>query len=329
MGSKSAYPAGWNARPVLVSTSSLTSDGTNQLMHAQPPVPSGLGLAASTGQGTGASLLQAALKRSYSTIHLEIKEEAAQHPGEKVDPFTVAETFRHYVVEGHWIDKFDKRHRTKNTEYIHKYKAYYVHAMRDTIKAAAARFNLPAVLLAGTVYNEVGGADLVKPYVHAFWELVSFSDRADRISLGPTSLQPRRALDALGYDPATVDSSLKKEVLESLINNHAFAIFVCAKHLSDLRDVFFADKGAGNLVDDQIAVLGERYNQGPDQSDETFAKDLSYGKRIIGRKEKLTKLLTDTPVSEPDWSEPLKNALRRIGEDLNRAARDGFPFPGP
>ena len=94
------------------------------------------------------------------------------------------------------------------------------------------------------------------------------------------------------------------------------------------RSRFPPARGLGNLADDEIVVLGERYNQGPVKSDETLAKDLSYGKRIVGRKEKLAKLLTDTPVSEPDWSAPLKNAVRRIGEDLDRAARDGFPFPG-
>ena len=61
---------------------------------------------------------------------------------------------------------------------------------------------------------------------------------------------------ALGYDPATVDKAIRKEVVESLIDNPAFAIYVCAKHLGDLRDQFFAHEGAGDLTSDNLTVLG-------------------------------------------------------------------------
>ena len=242
--SKSAYPAGWHDRPGPVLSSSLTADGTNPLMAGNVPEPSGLTL------GT----IGAAQAHGQSLLHLEILQAAAQHPGERVDSFTAAETFRYYVLDRN-IDG-SVRKSSKNKEYIHKYKSYYVHGMRDPIKAAAARFDIPAVLLAGTVYNEVGGADMIKPYVHWFRDLLPGSDAADRTSLGPTSLQPRRALASLGYDPSHVDSSIKKEVVQSLIHNDAFAIFVCAKHLSDLRDLFFARQGASDLTDDDLVVLG-------------------------------------------------------------------------
>jgi hypothetical protein len=173
--------------------------------------------------------------------------------------------------------------------------------MRDTIKSSASRFNIPAVLVAGTLYNEVGGSDLIKPYVHLLRELLSGAEAADRTSLGPTSLQPRRALQALGYDPAKVDHAVKRDVVQSLIENRAFAIFVTAKHLSDLRDLFYPSQVADDLSDDELIMLGTRYNQGPDVSNETVRKDTSYGRTIIGRKAVLAKLLTDTPVAEPDW----------------------------
>jgi hypothetical protein len=300
--SKSAYPAGWHDRPGPVLGSSLTADGTNPLMSGNAPEPSGLAVGA----------IQGTLADGHSLLHLEILQAAAQHPGERVDSFTVAETFRYYILDRN-IDG-SVRKSSKNKEYIHKYKSYYVHAMRDPIKAAAARFDLPAVLLAGTVYNEVGGADMVKPYVYVLRDLFAGSEAADRTSLGPTSLQPRRALAALGYNPANVDISIKKDVVQSLIHNDAFAIFVCAKHLSDLRDLFFPKKDSGDLVDDDLVVLGARYDFGPDQSEETVRNDLSYGRHIVGRKELLAKLLTDAPVKEPDWSEPLKNAVKSLGK---------------
>jgi hypothetical protein len=239
-------------------------------------------------------------------------EEAARHPGEAVNSFAAAETFRYYILDRNIIGSVRKG--AGNKEYIHKYKAYFVHAMRDTIKSAANRFNLPAVLLAGTVYNEVGGSDMVKPYVHLLRDLLSGSEAADRTSLGPTSLQPRRALEALGYDPAKVDASVKRDVVESLIHDRAFAIFVTAKHLSDMRDQFYPAESAADLGDEDLIMLGARYNQGPDASDETVRKDLSYGRTIIRRKDVLAKLLSDTPVKEPDWSEPLKNAVKNLGK---------------
>jgi hypothetical protein len=302
--SKSAYPTGWHDRPGPGVSSSLTTDGTNALMCGQSPVPSGLGIGPDRG----------ALAHGRSPLHVEVLQEAARHPGEAVNPFTAAESFRYYILDRNIVGSVRKSAGHK--EYIHKYKAYYVHAMRDTIKAAASRFNLPAVLVAGTVYNEVGGTDLVKPYVHLLRDLLSGSEAADRTSIGPTSLQPRRALAALGYDPAKVDPSLKADVVQSLIHNHAFAIFVSAKHLSDLRDLFFPAQGTSDLGNDDLMMLGARYNHGPDASDETVRKDLSYGRRIVARQQVLAKLLTDTPVSEPDWSEPLKNTVKRLGDVL-------------
>jgi hypothetical protein len=290
MGSfKTAYPAGWHDRPGPGGGPSLGVDGTNALMSGQSPTPTGLGVGTDRG----------ALAHGRTPLHVELLREAAGHPGESVDPFSVAETFRYYILDRNVIGSVRKGPEHK--EYIHKYKAYYVHAMRDPIKTAAGRFGLPAFLVAGTVYNEVGGSDLIKPYVNLIRDLLSGSEAADRTSVGPTSLQPRRALSSLGYDPATVDPAIKRDVVQSLIHDHAFAIFVCAKHLSDLRDRFFPGHGAEDLGEDDLAILGSRYNIGPDASDETVRNDSSYGRRIVGRKEALSKLLTDTPVREPDW----------------------------
>jgi hypothetical protein len=287
--SKSAYPSGWHDRPGPDNGSSLTSDGTNALIASQSPVPSGLGIGPDRG----------ALAHGRSPLHVELLQEAARHPGEAVNSFSAAESFRYYIMDRNIVGSVRKS--TGHKEFIHKYKAYFVHAMRDTIKSSASRFTVPAILIAGTVYNEVGGSDMIKPYVHLLRDLFSGSEAADRTSLGPTSLQPRRALEALGYDPAKVDPAVKRDVVQSLVENRAFAIFVTAKHLSDLRDLFYPSQAADDLSDDDLIMLGARYNQGPDAPSETVRKDLSYGRTIIGRKAVLAKLLTDTPVTEPDW----------------------------
>lgn len=296
--SRSAYPAGWQDRPGPAPGPGLRADGTNYLMQGQTPIPSGLGIGPDRG----------ALVNGRTALHVELLQQAARHPGEVVNPFTVAATFRHYILDRTIIGSVRKS--SAHEEYIHKYKTHYVHAMRDPIKASASRFNLPPVLLAGTIYNEVGGADMIKPYVELLRRVISGPEAADRTSIGPTSLQPRRALAALGYDPAKVDQSLRIDVIESLIHNPPFAIFVTAKHLSDLRDLFFPAHGADEFGDDDLVLLGSRYDYGPDASDETVRKDLSYSRHIVGRKQVLARLLSDVPASEPDWSEPLKNAFK-------------------
>jgi hypothetical protein len=235
-------------------------------------------------------------------LHVQLLAEAARHRGEPINPFSVAETFRYYILDRNIVGSV--RRSPEGKEYIHRYKASYVHAMRDPIKAAAGRFGLPAVLLAGVVYNEVGGSDLIKPYVAVMRDLLSGREAADRTSVGPTSLQPRRALAALGYDPSAVDPMIRVDVVDALIRDPAFAIFVAAAHLGELRDRFFPDARAEDIDGDALVMLGARYNHGPDVSEEAVRKDLSYGSRIAGRKAALAGLLGDAPVAEPGRKGP-------------------------
>jgi hypothetical protein len=298
MQSRSAYPESFHVRLVPCLGSSLMSDGTNQLMKTGPPVPSGLRSAALmiTSQGGGVFFLGVDPKRSHTLVHLEIKYEAALHPGNKVDRFTVAETFRQYVSTAHWINGTAGNERTKTTEYNQKYKSYYVQAMCETIKAAAARFNLPAVLLAGVIYDQVDAADTVKQSFQFWWEPITGSATADRTSVRSTSLQPRDALAALGYDPEWVDPFIKKEVLESLSRDPAFAIYVRAKNL---RDTFFAAKGVAGPVDGDMVTVGARSGHSPRAPGEMPKKDPQYGKTGIERRAWLAQLLSCVPVLRP------------------------------
>jgi hypothetical protein len=208
----------------------------------------------------------------------------------------VAETFRQYVSTAHWINGTAGNERTKTTEYNQKYKSYYVQAMCETIKAAAARFNLPAVLLAGVIYDQVDAADTVKQSFQFWWEPITGSATADRTSVRSTSLQPRDALAALGYDPEWVDPFIKKEVLESLSRDPAFAIYVRAKNL---RDTFFAAKGVAEPVDGDMVTVGARSGHSPRAPGEMPKKDPQYGKTGIERRAWLAQLLSCVPVLRP------------------------------
>ena len=332
MGSKSPKPTGSDYSPQRPEghPTSLRGDGTNQLIHGQPPGHTGkYRMAQATNNSTTARPADAAqIKSPYSAIHQEIKTLATAHPGEKVDAFGAGETFRHYVLEGHAIDKIVKSHQTKSAEYIHQYKAYFVHGLRDPIKIAAGRFDLPPVLLAGTVYNEVGGSDYIKPAVFQARKWIPHTGSADETSLGPTSIQVRNAVATLGYNPTTVDPKVKADIVDTLIHDNAFAIFTTAKLLGDLRTRYFPSKGADDLSTEELEVVAARYNRGTRQSPEEILQTLSYGLAIIKRKDQLLKLLTEEPVAKPDWSEPIKKGLHRLGEAYERAAESGaWPVP--
>jgi hypothetical protein len=140
---------------------------------------------------------------------------------------------------------------------------------------------------------------MMEPFVPPWGKRDTGSAAAGQMPLGPMSLQPDRALTVLGYDPATVDPSIKKEVVESLIHDHAFTIYVCAKHLSDLRDPFFAAEGACDWVDGDIVLFGAQSGFGPEQPGEILRKGLSCGQTIVERRVWLGQLLSCAPFPRP------------------------------
>jgi hypothetical protein len=299
MGSRSVHPAGWNSGLDGFALASLTGDGINQLIRTEPPVPTGLEGAGAvvSDRPTRANTLDAALELPYSAIHLDIRSEAALHPGQKLDPVTLAGMLRQYFLEGRLVDWASGSQETKSGKQLHRYKSCYVHAMRAPIMAAAARFDLPAVLLAGMVYGHADAANMLEPFALFRTRRILGPAPSHGPFLGPLRLQPERVLAALGYDPATVDPLIRQDVEESLQNDHAFAIYVCAKAMSDLRETSFATGSAGNLTEGDIITLGTWSDPAEGTPAEPLRKDLRWGKTIIERRAWLQKLLSSAPVS--------------------------------
>jgi len=59
------------------------------------------------------------------------------------------------------------RNPHSDQEWIHDVKSTFVHEMRDLSSAAGAMFDLPPELVAGVMYNEFGGKDVLEPLVYA------------------------------------------------------------------------------------------------------------------------------------------------------------------
>jgi hypothetical protein len=262
--------------------------------------------------------------RELSPLHYAVRADAKSHPGEAVAAF------------GFWDIVKWKR----DPDYIHDFKENWVHCMRDPIKAAAQKYDLPPELLAGVAYNEVGGSDPLKPWVYNFRQLWSPLTDPKKTSIPPMSLQLRSAAHALGYDPVcqlydAVHGSYYNRIITNALLDSLYdppqAIFIAAKHLSDLRDNGFKGKGATTLAKEEIEVIGSRYNGWvtvklkPDKSLAKIKGDLSYGKAITRRWDLLTRLLTDT-------FEPRKEAQRQDDLNIERVTPPtnvyGDPFEG-
>jgi len=181
---------------------------------------------------------------------------------------------------------------------IFPFKDQWVAGYRDAIRAAAARYDLPPELVAGTAYNEVGGDPLWidnaayearkdLPFMSKIMPK-TFKDPA-KTSFGNVSVQVSTAADALGYKGSLTDEQRDRIVtsLEDPVQN----IFIAAKYLSDLRDRDFKGVSAPQLTMDQIEVIGKRYNAGAGPSIEKIRANLDYGKTITKRWDHLAELL--------------------------------------
>ncbi|WP_373294539.1 golvesin C-terminal-like domain-containing protein [Streptomyces albiflavescens] len=163
-----------------------------------------------------------------------------------------------------------------------QYKGDFVAAYADTIKAAAAKNDIPATLLAGVAYNEVSG----KPPIT---DLAGEVMNGDDASYGNISMQIDAAAELLGYDPSNLSGYQRSEIKSSLQDN-VQNIFLAARYLSDARDKVAPGRGAGDFTDADTQNVGAYYQGGPDFY-ATARSSRSYGARIVGWQPMLRDLL--------------------------------------
>ena len=79
----------------------------------------------------------------------------------------------------------------------------------------------------------------------------------------------------------------------NLLRNDQANLAIVARHLRQLADIDFAGKKIG---DEEMRIIGARYNRGPDLALDKIKKDTSYGNAILKRRDKLNSLLSDATV---------------------------------
>lgn len=180
--------------------------------------------------------------------------------------------------------------------YIHEFKEQWVRGYKDVIKAAADKFDIPSLLLAGVAYNEVGGDPLwIDDAAYATYtslENFKVTKEPELVSFGNVSIQVRRAIETLDYESDSLDSKQEQMIIDSL-KDPKQNIFIAAAHLADLRDIDFQGKSADQMGLEEVKLTATRYNWGPDLSLEDIKKDTSYGNAIIDMESNIAELIAE------------------------------------
>ncbi|MET9804240.1 hypothetical protein [Streptomyces sp. NPDC006368] len=156
----------------------------------------------------------------------------------------------------------------------------WIAANKEIIQAAAQRSGLPADMVAGIAWQEIGGqpgiaddvVDAAREQAAALWGLSPIAPtnlpwRAggmpDETSFGPIAIQVRRGAEVLGYDPANLTQQ-QRDMIEESLQDPAQNIFIASEYLAQLKaESEFADLPANRMTSAHYQELAARYNGGP------------------------------------------------------------------
>jgi hypothetical protein len=190
-------------------------------------------------------------------------------------------------------------------EKIEPFKDQWIAGYKDAIIAAAEKYDVQPVLLAGVIHNEVGGDPLWAddlmymlrsiPDIQDFAEYIPVAGRyletdKDRTSFGNASVQVLTAAETLGYDPEHLTQKQKDAIIATL-KDPVQGIFVAAKHLAQLKNVDFKDKDSEDLTEEDLSIIASRYNCGSGASLDWVKQHNGYGVNVTDRISKLIELL--------------------------------------
>lgn len=176
-------------------------------------------------------------------------------------------------------------------EFLFEKKSNYVKKYNAVIRDAAQKYAIPEKLLAGIVFNEYGGDPLwIDDFAYNIRDFDwSGDDETDEktvtkkpelTSFGNLSLQVRRVAEMYGYNPDNLTSHQAKEIINDL-KDPVKSTYIAAAHLSDLKDIDYADIPPEDMDDDMIRDVATRYNRGPDLSLDEIHQNTSYGNSIF------------------------------------------------
>ncbi|MFD1502320.1 RHS repeat-associated core domain-containing protein [Streptosporangium lutulentum] len=169
----------------------------------------------------------------------------------------------------------------KAREQVMNFKERWVKGYKDVISAAAAYFGVPAWILAGIAFNEVGGDP---PAIDdlALQARYMFQGKAEAMatSLGPVSMQIGLAAQILGYKYENVNT-LDMQAIVRTLKNPASNLFIVASYISTLR----SQMGGGYLGDGEATWIAAVYNGGREHWDsikaQRYARDFMAAKPIV------------------------------------------------
>lgn len=195
----------------------------------------------------------------------------------------------------------------KGDSYLYLYKDTYVKYHKNIIIQSARDADISPLLLASVAWQEAGGKpDKLKPNVLLFRQFVDFFKNnnaySNKVSIGIIAIQIRAAAETLGIDPTTLTTSQQLQISRCLQSDD-FNIKIVALHLRNLIKYDYPGADAIILSDEQLILVGARYNRGVERSKDDFinaifmdpaAKErdyISYGLAIIKRRSRVEKLL--------------------------------------
>jgi hypothetical protein len=171
----------------------------------------------------------------------------------------------------------------------------WISANKEIIEAAAKNAGLPADVVAGIAWNEIGGqpgvlddiTDTVREQADAPWGLSPVSPEnlpwrlagsPDETSFGPIAIQVRRGAEVLGYDPANLTEH-QRAVVEESLQDPGQNIFIAGEYLAQLKaESEFADVPPEEMTPAHYQELAARYNGGPYWEE---SKAQGYGNRLV------------------------------------------------
>jgi hypothetical protein len=179
----------------------------------------------------------------------------------------------------------------------------FIHSYRNVIKAAAKEYNIPVLLLAGVMYIEVAGQPPITDALTYYFRdtfmpnvlegianiAAIVAGSARRIpgetiatSFGDISMQIRVGAEILDYPSP---NHLYKEEVYAIIESlkvPEIGLFMCAKHLLNLKNVDFSHISLEQLTNEHIRIISTRYNRGAGKTLEEIQNgDTSYPDRIM------------------------------------------------
>ncbi len=196
-----------------------------------------------------------------------------------------------------------KRKILRDPADLRAYKDRWIRDHATAITIAARTQGLPPELLGGAAWIEAGGdptiqddiVEGVRAFDHLadpFLERFTVTKKPEYTSFGDVQIQIRRAAEVLDMKPPLSDDDREKII--ALLKDDMQNLAIVSRHMRELADIDF--KGQA-LTDDEIRVIGARYNRGSELSLAKIRENTSYGDFILKQRDRVLDLLAEPTVS--------------------------------